>query len=133
MRLLCGLKKLQQGSAVGLEKRERLERLELVQKDTGEIVLQAHDGAEPLMQLRFNARLTDMLGAEALTLAQAMVESASDAFEFAMEPGKIQPTTNQSANPYQNQQPVGPIKKTAAVDIEDQADSLIRLRTTPLH
>lgn len=59
--------------------------LELVQKDNGDIVLQEDGGGEPLLQLRFSRNLTKILGADALTLAQAMVESASSTFEYAQE------------------------------------------------
>ena len=79
------------------EMRVSLAVLELIQKESGEIVLQAEDGDEPLLSLRFSDQLTELLGADAISLAQAMIESASHAFEYAADAGAAELTGSRSA------------------------------------
>jgi len=116
--------------------------LELVQHDDGDIVLQPVAGSaepgsglgtspEPLLKLRFSKTLTDILGADALTLAQAMVESASYAFEYAQEQQEEQRAAQQQA--LQAGGPAEPAETAPQGAQGEGRESIIRLQTTPIH
>ena len=86
--------------------------LELIQMESGEIVLQAEDGEEPLLSLRFSDQLTEMLGADAISLAQSMIESASYALESVADVAAADP---------------------AEADQSETTADVVRLQTSPLH
>lgn len=64
------------------------EYLEIVQMENGDIVLQRPlPGAEPLVMIRFSRQVLDMLGDDALEIAEAMMEAAADAVG-ELDPGQ---------------------------------------------
>ncbi len=114
----------------------RVAILELIQTGSGEIRLQSAGADEPLLELRFSPQLTALLGADALTLAQSMLESASDLFEFVQE--------QQAGTPWAGLAATSPgvaegskaegLKAEETADAEPQStETVIRLQTSPLH
>jgi vacuolar-type H+-ATPase subunit H len=54
--------------------------LELVQSDDGEILLRDgadDDNVEALLRIKFSGEILDMLGADAITLAEVMIDAAT--------------------------------------------------------
>ena len=53
--------------------------LEITRLPNGDIVLRdAEDGREPLVRIRFSREVQDMLGEDLLSVAEAMIEAATD-------------------------------------------------------
>ena len=53
--------------------------LEITRLPNGDIVLRdAEDGREPLVRIRFSREVRDMLGEDLLSVAEAMIEAATD-------------------------------------------------------
>jgi hypothetical protein len=53
--------------------------LEITRLPNGDIVLRdAEDGREPLVRIRFSSEVRDMLGEDLLSVAEAMIEAATD-------------------------------------------------------